>query len=250
MERLFESFVRPYIGGTGTISYTSSHRTPTHTSYHISPLFRTVTHSHIVHLPFITIRLRGRNNYLKSKKGSSVASNANTNTNTKTEPILEPTLPTKNDKEFPEPDLESDSQFLESSSLDMLVVSDNFNTDIPYLEAVLEPFQESRGENGSRSPFDFLSASSPFPNIGPGVSCSSTYNSACNYNTNKKTDLNTEMRGRRSRWSNIECETAATKRPPFPIIKKPKNTSIAKVRLDHTDAMIAVMFITLCSSAN
>lgn len=183
-----------------------------------------MTPPHLIYKhPFIPIRLRGRNNYLKSKKGSSVA------TNTKTEPALEPAPTAKNVKEVPGPDLESESNFLESSSLDMLVVSDSFSTDIPYLEAALEPFQESRGENVSRSPFDFLSASSPFPNIGPGVSCSSTYNSACNYNTNKKTELNTEMRGRRSRWNNIECETAATKRPPVPIVKKAKNTSIAKV---------------------
>jgi hypothetical protein len=215
--------VSPNIGGTGTISYISSYRTHALTSYHIQPLLLPQTPSHTDNLLFIPIRLRGRNNYLKSKKGSSVATNA------KIETALELALPAKAEKEFPEPDLESESHFLESSSLDMLVVSDNFNTDIPYLEAVLEPFQESRGENVSRSPFDFLSASSPFPNIGPGVSCSSTYNSACNYNTNKKTDLNTEMKGRRSRWSNIECETAATKRPPFPIIKKTKNTSIAKV---------------------
>ena len=100
------------------------------------------------------------------------------------------------------------------------------------------------------------------------ISCSSTYNANCNYNTirknnfdsdtelnidykndyrndirndkddlndNKsdknslKNDLNGEVRGRMRRWSSVDCDTMTAQRPPVPYSKRTKASSAAKV---------------------
>lgn len=85
----------------------------------------------------------------------------------------------------------------------------------PYFSQSEESGKEvlSFDNSSGYSPFDFLRTQSPFPNIGSGLTCSSTYNSACNLYTSKKID-STDMREVRPIWS--DCGLASAARPPFP----------------------------------
>ena len=113
----------------------------------------------------------------------------------------------------------------------------------------------------------FLSSESPTDcTDSMSVSCSSTYNANCNYNTTRKTipdsscksdsglkidfksDLNIEgeVRGRMRRWSSVDCDTVASQRPPFPHTKKIKASSAnaSAVKVGLTCAVLYILVVS------
>ena len=185
--------------------------------------------------------MRGRNNYLRTKKGGGIVPKKETNNahtrlpTTHKEPEQEHISDFEVDQEV-ERDLE---RILGPSSADRILGSSSTNVLVETVESEEAPYFSSSEESGKEvlsfdntdgySPFDFLRTQSPFPNIGSGLTCSSTYNSACNLYTSKKID-STDMRGVRPIWA--DCGLASAVRPPFPNSTKarvhhPTNVSYA-----------------------
>ena len=143
-------------------------------------------------------RLRSRNNYLKSKKSAFVT--------TKKALSCEP-APSQVGQDEVGANIELGETFYEPNSLTMLEVTDSHHNSKSVKE---EDFEETRllsafnddgnsktNKSGSSilTPLLFLgSGESPFPNLGSGVSCGSTYNASCNYNTNRAKLNNTGWR--------------------------------------------------------
>jgi hypothetical protein len=150
-----------------------------------------------MHPPYLD-RLRSRNNYLKSKKSAFVA--------TKKAISSEP-APSQVEQDEVGADKELGETFCESNSLSMLVVTDSHHNSKVVKEedfeetGLLSAFNDDGTSKKNKSvssiltPLLFLgSGDSPFPNLGSGVSCGSTYNASCNYNTNRAKLNNTGWR--------------------------------------------------------
>lgn len=142
--------------------------------------------------------MRSRNNYLKSKKSACVA----------TKKAISPELaPSQVELIEIEPDVDLGETFIQSSSLSMLVVTDSHNNSAFVKKedfeetGLLSTFNDDGNTKTNKIITSILTPSfllgpgdSPFPNLGSGVSCGSTYNPSCNYNTNRAKLLNTGWR--------------------------------------------------------
>ena len=142
--------------------------------------------------------MRSRNNYLKSKKSACVATK---------KALSSESAPSQIELVEIEPDVDLGETICPSSSLSMLVVTDSHNNSKFVKKedfeetGLLSTFNDDGNAKTNKNMTSILTPSlllgpgdSPFPNLGSGVSCGSTYNPSCNYNTNRAKLLNTGWR--------------------------------------------------------